>query len=227
LQIATQTQLTPLTKYPDSNQIAQTKTKLADNNLFAQPIPSNITTSAAALAAPEPSSSLIGQAIPVTQEPQASKNQRVAQTNINLGSRTQSGSSYLGIAGNFGLSGNGDNSALGSTNFTIISKIGLTRTFSVRPAAVIGDNPTILIPITYDFNFSPTNSVGPLAFAPYLGAGVAIDTGNNSNVNFMATGGIDIPLTTRLTGTASVNVDFANDTAVGILIGVGYNFIGF
>jgi hypothetical protein len=218
LQIATQSQLTPLAKHPDANQIAQPRTKVADDNLFVQPVPSNFTTSAAALN-PEPSTSLLAQTATTAQE------RRVAQTDINLGRPTQSGSSYLGIAGNFGL--NGSNSALGDTNFTIISKIGLTRNFSVRPAAVLGDNTTILIPITYDYTFAPGNSVGPLAFAPYIGAGVAIDTGRNSDVNFMATGGIDVPLTSKFTATAGVNVDFANDTSVGVLIGVGYNFIGF
>ncbi len=62
------------------------------------------------------------------------------------GRATRSGPSYVGVAGNIGLSGG--ETALGIGNFTVISKIGLAEAVSVRPAVVIGDNTTFLIPVT-------------------------------------------------------------------------------
>ncbi|HEY9674073.1 MAG TPA: hypothetical protein V6D11_21725, partial [Waterburya sp.] len=67
-------------------------------------------------------------------------------TDVSPGRATRSGSSYIGIGGNIGL-GTGD-TALGEGSFAVISKIGLTRYFSVRPTVFIDDDPTILIPLT-------------------------------------------------------------------------------
>lgn len=147
----------------------------------------------------------------------------LAQTTVSPGRSTQSGSSYVGIGGNIGI-GTGD-TALGRGSFAVISKIGLTQNFSVRPSVLFGDSTTILVPVTYDFSFGegPTSNLG-FSAAPYLGAGVSISTGNNSNVGFLLTGGIDVPLSSQFTATAAVNASLSGNTAVGILVGVGYNF---
>lgn len=145
---------------------------------------------------------------------------------ITPGRATSSGSSYFGVGGNIGL-GDGD-TAIGQGSFTILSKIGLTRNFSVRPSVLFGDNVTILLPVTYDFRFGegPTEQLGFTA-APFLGAGAAISTGNNSSVDLLLTGGIDVPLGRQFTATASVNASVTGNAAVGLLLGVGYNFNGF
>ncbi|WP_322746072.1 hypothetical protein [Nostoc sp. LEGE 06077] len=44
---------------------------------------------------------------------------------------------------------------------------------------------------------------------------------------FLVSGGIDVPLNTQFTATASVNAGFFDRTEVGLLVGVGYNFSGF
>ncbi|MEY3334927.1 MAG: hypothetical protein RLZZ176_3232, partial [Cyanobacteriota bacterium] len=67
----------------------------------------------------------------------------------------------------------------------------------------------------------------PLAIAPYLGVGAAIKTGDNSETAFLVTGGIDVPLNNRFTATAALNAGFFNQTDVGVILGVGYNFSGF
>ncbi|MDR9895054.1 hypothetical protein G7B40_010815 [Aetokthonos hydrillicola Thurmond2011] len=152
---------------------------------------------------------------------------RVAQADINVtpGRVTRGGASYVGVAGNVGLSGS---SALGDGNFTVISKIGLTRIFSVRPAAVLGDDPVILLPITYDFNIRSADAFSePLPFAPYIGGGAAIKTGDNTEAAFLVSGGIDVPLNRQFTATAAVNAAFFSDTDVGLLLGLAYNFRGF
>jgi hypothetical protein len=42
----------------------------------------------------------------------------------------------------------------------------------------------------------------------------------------LLTGGIDVPLNANFTATVGINAAFLNETDVGLLIGVGYNFNG-
>jgi hypothetical protein len=178
------------------------------------PIPGTVATSSATL----------------NSEPQQANSQtsdpRIAQSDIDLGTTTRGGSSYVGVAANIGLSGG--SSSLGDGNFAVISKVGLTNSISVRPSAIFGDNTTILLPVTYDFSFQSTDPFKePLAFAPYVGVGAAWKSGDNSEFAFLVSGGIDVPLSSQFTATASVNAGFFNQTDVGLLLGVGYNFSGF
>jgi hypothetical protein len=142
------------------------------------------------------------------------------------GRATRSGSSYVGVGGNIGI-GDGD-SSLGETSFSVFSKIGLTRNFSVRPSVLFSEDVAILIPVTYDFSFGegPTGGLG-FSAAPYLGVGAAISTGDEGDVSLLLTGGIDVPLSEQFTATAGVNATVTGQAAVGIQIGVGYNFAGF
>lgn len=151
----------------------------------------------------------------------------VAQADIDLGRPTRGGRSYIGVAANIGFSGS--DSALGDGNFAVISKVGVTNTLSVRPSVVLGDNTTILVPITYDFNFQQVADPfsEPLPIAPYIGAGAAFKTGDDSEIGLLISGGIDVPLTSQFTATAAVNAGFFNTTDIGLLLGVGYNFSGF
>ncbi len=181
------------------------------------PVPGTTATSSAALVSTG--------ATPAVQPAQAQPTQtQVAQADINPGRSTRGGSSYIGVAGNIGIGG-GD-SALGDGNFAVISKVGLTRGFSVRPSAVFGDNTAILIPVTYDFSLESVDDPfsEPLAIAPYVGAGVAIKTNNDAAVAFLVSGGVDFPLTPQFTATAAINAGFFDQTDIGLLVGVGYNF---
>ena len=145
---------------------------------------------------------------------------------LSPGRATRSGSSYFGIGGNIGI-GNGD-IPLGQGSFALISKIGLTQNFSVRPSVLFSDNVAILVPITYDFRFGEglTSGLGFTA-APYVGIGAAISTGGGSNVGLLLTGGIDVPISSQFTATAAVNASVTGQSAVGVLFGIGYNFAGF
>ncbi|MEH1873214.1 hypothetical protein [Nostoc sp.] len=187
------------------------------------PIPGTVATSSATLTSEfvQPTSET------TSSEPSTTKvATKVAQSDIDLGKTTRGGSSYIGIAANIGLSGGGD-ASLGDGNFAVVSKIGLTNSISVRPSAVFGDNTTILLPVTYDFTFKSADAFSePLAIAPYVGVGAAYKTGNDSQLAFLVTGGIDVPLTPQFTATAAVNAGFFDQTDVGFLLGVGYNFTG-
>ena len=144
--------------------------------------------------------------------------------NVKPGRATRGGSSYIGIAANIGLEGDTE---LGETNFAVISKIGLTNFLSVRPAAVIGDETVFLVPLTFDFSQRRTPSVAgrSVSVSPYLGAGVAINTDNDTDVGFLVTGGVDVPLGSRFTVTGNANAAFLDDdTDVSLIFGIGYNF---
>ncbi|MBD2344620.1 hypothetical protein [Anabaena subtropica] len=183
-------------------------------NRTITPVPGTVATTSATLA-PE--------YVEPTAQPSTST---VAQADIDVGRPTRGGRSYIGVAGNIGISGS--DSSLGDGNFAAISKIGLTNAISVRPSAVFGSNTTILIPVTYDFTLQAADAFSePLAIAPYVGIGAAIKTGDDSKVGFLASGGIDVPLNAQFTATAAVNAGFFDDTDIGLLIGVGYNFSGF
>jgi hypothetical protein len=169
---------------------------------------------------------LVGQpAIPTSKKNSStSSNEQVAQTDVDPGRPTRGVSSYIGVAGNIGLGGD---SALGDTNFAVISKIGLTNTLSARPSVIIGDDPLILLPLTYDFNARSAEAFeDTFAIVPYAGAGVAIETSDDADVGLLLTGGVDVPLNSSFTANAAINAAFLNETDVGLIIGVGYNFNG-
>ncbi|MEO0968676.1 MAG: fasciclin domain-containing protein, partial [Cyanobacteria bacterium J06639_18] len=143
---------------------------------------------------------------------------------VKPGRATRGGSSYIGVAANIGLEGDTE---LGETNFAVISKIGLTKSLSVRPAAVIGDDTVFLLPLTLDFSPRKTPSVAgkSVGISPYLGAGVAVEAGDDTDVGLLVTGGVDVPLGSRFTINGSANAAFLDDdTDVGLMFGIGYNF---
>lgn len=180
------------------------------------PIPGTVATSSAALTSKS-----------LQQNPEQSdkKNLNLAQADIGLGKTTRPPSSYLGIGANIGLAGE---SAVGDGNFVVISKLGITRKISLRPSAVLADDAVFLVPITYDFSLLPSTDpfTEPLPIAPYIGAGAAIETGDGSETAFLLTGGVDVPLNSQFTANAAVNAAFFDDTDVGLMVGVGYNFRG-
>ncbi len=143
---------------------------------------------------------------------------------VNVGRATRGGRSYLGVAGNIGLSGN--DTALSEGNFAVISKLGLTNYLSVRPSVIFGNDTIFLVPVTFDFSPRAAGSVGERSFAisPYIGAGVAIEANLDTDIGLLLTGGVDLPVGSRFTVTGAVNAAFMDQTDVGLLLGVGYNF---
>jgi len=208
-------------------------------NSVKTPIATTALTSASALMAPSTAqiseatsetNSVIAQNGTVAPETNPSTNQTAPGTfqdettpgtrGIAPGRATRSGPSYIGIGGNIGFGGD---TTLSEGAFSVFSKVGLTRNLSVRPAALIGDNAVFLVPVTVDF---PTEDleITEITAAPYVGGGLAISTGRDSTVGALITGGVDVPISPRITATAGVNVGFIDETEVGILLGVGYNY---
>ncbi len=140
---------------------------------------------------------------------------------VEPGTATRSSSSYFGIGGNFGITGD---SAIGNQSLAIFSKIGLNSFLSVRPSALIDfdNDATFLIPLTFDL---PTISPLGLSIGPYLGGGFAASTDDGIGGAIVA--GIDAPVTSQFTLNAGVNVGFVGDVDLGVQVGLGYNFFGF
>ena len=170
---------------------------------------------------PAPLDNTVPPTTPSTQTPPSDGNNRPFG-GINPGRATRSGSSYIGVGGNIGIGGD---TGIGEGSFSVLSKVGLTRNLSARPSVLLGDNVTILLPVTIDF---PSESLEITRFnvAPYIGGGAIISTGDDSNVGVLLTGGVDVPINPRFTATAGVNVGFVDETDVGVVLGVGYNFSG-
>ncbi|MEG4508259.1 hypothetical protein QUA81_32295 [Microcoleus sp. F6_B4] len=208
----------PTSIVAESNNLEVTATKEEKEVKTAQELLSNpVSTSASALTN-QPK---------VAEKPATASEatEKVAQGSpIRPGRATRSGPSYIGIGGNLGFGGD---TALGDGSFAIISKIGLTNNFSVRPTVLFRDNLTVLVPVTFDFVSQEAVEVSDdfvITAAPYAGAGVAFSTGDNSNFGFLISGGVDVPLSRNFTATAGLNVGFLDGAEVGLLVGVGYTF---
>jgi uncharacterized surface protein with fasciclin (FAS1) repeats len=147
---------------------------------------------------------------------------RNGESDVTPGRATRGVSSYIGVGGNIGLGGD---SGLSEGNFAVVSKIGLTRYISVRPSAVIGDDTVVLVPISFDFAQRSTDALNrTFGIAPYIGAGVAIETSDDADVGLLLSGGVDVPLGRRFTLTGAVHAAFLDETDVGLVLGIGYNF---
>jgi len=244
-QVAAATEANVVVNYPDvrtlNPQVPLTRAEAAAHLYQAlvrlgqvQPLPATVA-AASYIVGPPPQ---VTQVPPTTPEPTPEETTPPETLDVEPGRATRGGASYIGVGANFGLSGGSD---LGDgTNFAVFSKIGLLRSFSVRPAVVVGDNTTVLVPITYDFSFRTAETLEQtFSIAPYVGAGVGIATGGDedddnggddddgSDLGLLLTAGVDVPLTPQFTATAAVNANFRDDTDVGIWVGVGYNFPGF
>lgn len=197
------------------NQLQQTAPPL-EQNLTPAPIPGTTATDA---------NNLSKQPSIINQSEQLTDSSAVAQLPADPGRKTRGGSSYVGIGVNVGLSGD---TVLGDGNLMIISKIGLTNSLALRPGVILGDDPIILLPLTYEFSIRRAEALEEsLRIAPYIGAGVTISTAEDDDIGLLLTGGIDVPLGSQFTANAGLNVGIADETDIGLSVGIGYNFGGF
>lgn len=139
---------------------------------------------------------------------------------IDPGRPTRSGTSYIGVGANFGVGGD---TSLGDSGLYLYSKVGLTRYFSIRPAVNTDfeEDATFLFPLTFDLAPIAIGDTG-VRVAPYFGGGPAVTT--TGDFGPVISGGIDLPLTERLTVTSGVNIGILDEADVGVFLGVGYTF---
>lgn len=139
---------------------------------------------------------------------------------VDPGRPTRSGTSYIGIGANFGVGGD---TSLGDSGLFLYSKVGLTRYFSIRPAmnTDFDEDATFLLPLTFDLAPIAVGETG-VSIAPYFGGGPAVST--TGDFGPVISGGIDMPLTERLTATSGVNIGILDEADVGVFVGIGYTF---
>lgn len=139
---------------------------------------------------------------------------------IDPGRPTRSGTSYIGVGANFGVGGD---TSLGDSGLFLYSKVGLTRYFSIRPAVNTDfeEDATFLLPLTFDLAPIAIGDTG-VRVAPYFGGGPAVST--TGDFGPVISGGVDLPLTERLTVTSGVNIGILDEADVGVFLGVGYTF---
>ena len=116
----------------------------------------------------------------------------------------------------------------GSTDGAVINgKYALSNRFSVRPEVITevnnddGDrNVAILAPITYDFS-----GIGSDRLQPFVGAGVGVTTGDETDFELVATAGADYQIGNRYAINGSVNyMPLGDEQEVDFVAGVGYRF---
>lgn len=135
---------------------------------------------------------------------------------------------YLGIGGSLGLIENvyGDFGAFAVNSklklFTIINGGSNGSTdLSFRPSAIVGKDLTFAVPVTVDFRL-PGFTEKMSAFVPYFGPGFAVTT-DDGTFYFLASGGVDFPIG-DFTVNGQLNLSFEDETALGLTLGIGYNF---
>ena len=103
------------------------------------------------------------------------------------------------------------------------SKFAFNDHFSIRPMAIDnlksdGQKGDFSLPVTYDFH--PV--LGKLQ--PYVGGGLGVTAGDNSDLGGMFTAGADYPINKNLTANANVDYDAFGDNNVNGVVGIAANF---
>ena len=140
----------------------------------------------------------------------------IAQTRRRTRGRIGS-SIFIGIGADFGY--------VEDVSFAVISKFALSRSIAIRPSALIGDDISILVPVTYEFGAKGGND-GGFQVKPYAGIGAAYSDSdeNDSDLQFLVSAAADFPLSRQFTLNAQANLSlFDDDSDFGVTVGVGYN----
>ena len=152
----------------------------------------------------------------------------LAQTNEDTEAKKQEEDkptrSYIGLGGNIGISGS--ETALGNGGFSLVGKTAITKNISLHTSNIFGDNDISTFALTFGVPVFKSFTRDLQFIYPFVGGGIAIeDFFGDFNVDGLVTTGVDIPILPRVTGTVRLNLGFGeDDTDVGLLLGVGYNF---
>lgn len=140
----------------------------------------------------------------------------VAQARRRTRREVRGGSDFIGIGADFGYADD--------VSFAVISKLSVNDSIAVRPSVLIGDDFSVLVPVTYEFSQFSTQ-VDDFQIRPYAGLGAAYsDSDDDSDFNLLLAAGADIPVSQRFTLNAQANLGVLGDTDFGVTVGVGYNF---
>ncbi|MEM6449000.1 MAG: hypothetical protein AAF703_01665 [Cyanobacteria bacterium P01_D01_bin.105] len=123
---------------------------------------------------------------------------------------------FIGVGADFGYADD--------VSFAVISKLSINESVAVRPSVLIGDDFSVLVPVTYEFS-QLSAEVNDFQVRPYAGVGAAYsDDDEGEDFNLLLTAGVDVPISQRFTLNAQANLGVLNDTDFGVTVGIGYNF---
>ena len=135
------------------------------------------------------------------------------------------GRNYLGIGGSLGLieDAYGDFGAAAVITKVKLFELNDNNDVSIRPSMLVGKDVTFTFPVTVDILLGdPEARIAGKTFVPYGGLGTTFTT-DSDVFYFNLVGGMDIPFN-RFTINAETNVGFLDDIALGLRLGIGYNF---
>ncbi len=128
---------------------------------------------------------------------------------------TGSDYSYLGINGNIGLTDD-DNTSLEDFGILVNTKIPITPNLSLRPAVILADDTSFLIPVTFNFSFSRTQAI-----VPFVGGGVVFGPKDG----LLLSSGVEVPLGDEFLVNGGINASFIDGkTNAGLYFGLGFIF---
>ncbi|MEO1401290.1 MAG: hypothetical protein AAFV72_08535 [Cyanobacteria bacterium J06635_1] len=130
---------------------------------------------------------------------------------------------YFGVGGTIGLSDDGGTD-LGDGGFSLVGRFSITDNISIHSASVISGDSVASFALTGGAPIR-NQATGRTLLYPFLGAGIAIET-DDFDVDPLVSGGVDVPITDLVTGTARVNASFGGDgTDIGLVLGVGIDVL--
>ncbi|MEL7074979.1 MAG: hypothetical protein AAGK10_14580 [Cyanobacteria bacterium J06555_3] len=132
--------------------------------------------------------------------------------------------SYTGLGGNIGLGG--DSTALGEGGFSLVGRTAIVRNISLHTSTVFTGDSVGTFALTFGVPIFASAGDRLELLYPFVGGGIAVeDFFGDFDTDGLVTAGVDVPILERVTATARINLGFAeDDTDVGLLLGVGYNF---
>ncbi|MDX1977438.1 MAG: hypothetical protein SFT94_07170 [Pseudanabaenaceae cyanobacterium bins.68] len=131
---------------------------------------------------------------------------------------------YFGVGGAIGLGGN--STALSTGGLSLFTKTVFSENLALHSSTVIFGSNIAVSTSALTFNLPIRNEVEQIIFTPFFGGGVMFSNEGGLKTSPHITGGLDVPLSPRLTGTIRMNLGFMSDrpTESGLVLGVGYSF---
>ncbi|MEM7590020.1 MAG: hypothetical protein AAF383_00595 [Cyanobacteria bacterium P01_A01_bin.83] len=147
-----------------------------------------------------------------------------AQTNQRGNRANIPSRSYLGIGGNIGI--DSESTTLGDGGFSLVGRTVITKNISLHTSTIFSNDSVSTFAVTFGIPiFKSSNDQLELLY-PFVGGGIAVENiFSDFDTDGLVTAGVDVPIIKRITATARLNVGLSDDdTDVGLLLGVGYNF---
>jgi hypothetical protein len=132
---------------------------------------------------------------------------------------------FIGVGGNIGVSGSETGLSKGAA--ALITRKDLNDSLSIRGVTTLFGGKRSDSTLALTVNLPIRSKSEKVLLVPFAGGGALISSKgffDDVIVRGLVTGGVDIPISRRISATTSVNVGFADEHQVGVQIGIGFNF---